>query len=93
MDRVRNLQIEKERFLMNMGIGIGIGIPVGNRNDDDHDDDNGNLNCGLVCEVCSSSVGNVSDCDLGFHWCVLDAVTQGFRSPAGPIARPIKNFC
>ncbi|KAL5215160.1 hypothetical protein ABZP36_004312 [Zizania latifolia] len=26
----------------------------------------------------------------GFHWCVRDAVTVGFRSPVGPIERPAK---
>ncbi|WOL15656.1 hypothetical protein Cni_G24437 [Canna indica] len=26
----------------------------------------------------------------GFHWCVHDAVTVGFRSPVGPIQRPPK---
>ncbi|KAF2289648.1 hypothetical protein GH714_037700 [Hevea brasiliensis] len=28
--------------------------------------------------------------DVGFHWCVYDTVTFRFRSPAGPIARPVK---
>ncbi|XP_028795636.1 uncharacterized protein LOC114751144 [Neltuma alba] len=84
-NRVRNLQIEKERYLMNMGLG---GLCLGKESNGD-----GNRNAKgaeLVCKVCS--VGNASGRDLGFHWCVHDAVTEGFRSPAGPIARPVKNF-
>lgn len=42
----------------------------------------------LVCEECvrAKETGR----EVGFHWCVYDAVTFGFRSPAGPIARPVK---
>ncbi|KAG5072813.1 hypothetical protein JHK86_008024 [Glycine max] len=38
----------------------------------------------MLCEECLTGT------DGGFHWCVYDAVTVGFRSPAGPVARPGK---
>ncbi|MED6106176.1 hypothetical protein PIB30_002628 [Stylosanthes scabra] len=39
---------------------------------------------GAACKQCSAGM------DSGFHWCVYDAVTVGFRSPAGPVARPVR---
>lgn len=39
---------------------------------------------GVGCEECSRGM------DGGFHRCVYDAVTVCFRSPAGPVARPVK---
>ncbi|EEF29839.1 uncharacterized protein LOC8275751 [Ricinus communis] len=71
--RVRELQMEKERYLMNMGLGFeGLSSPQER----------------VVCEEClrAKEVG----LEVGFHWCVYDAVTFGFKSPAGPIARPAK---
>ncbi|KAK7396758.1 hypothetical protein VNO78_17916 [Psophocarpus tetragonolobus] len=56
---VRDLQMERERYLVSMGIR-------------------------MLCQEC------LTGADGGFHRCVYDAVTQGFRSPAGPIARPVK---
>ncbi|CAL0310547.1 unnamed protein product [Lupinus luteus] len=38
----------------------------------------------VFCEECSTET------DGGFHQCVFDAVTFNFRSPAGPVARPVK---
>ncbi|KAK9156841.1 hypothetical protein Scep_003415 [Stephania cephalantha] len=40
----------------------------------------------VVCEECASGNGRAGS----FHSCVYDAVTEGFRSPVGPIARPAK---
>ncbi|CAL0310003.1 unnamed protein product [Lupinus luteus] len=42
--------------------------------------------CGgdVICEEC------LRDMNGGFHPCVFDNVTFGFRSRAGPVARPIK---
>ncbi|OIV92288.1 hypothetical protein TanjilG_00306 [Lupinus angustifolius] len=42
--------------------------------------------CGgdVICEECLTEMNG------GFHPCVFDDVTFGFRSPAGPVARPIK---
>nr|DAD28938.1 TPA_asm: hypothetical protein HUJ06_030406 [Nelumbo nucifera] len=45
-----------------------------------------NSSVSVVCEVCSDAKGT----EVPFHQCVYDAVTVGFRSPAGPIARPPK---
>lgn len=77
--RVKELQMEKERYryLMNMGTGLegpSLGTERANRT--------------VVCEECmrAKEIGR----DVGFHWCVYDTVTFGFRSPAGPIARPVK---
>lgn len=60
---VRDLHLERERYLMSMGMGLA---------------------GGTFCEECLTGT------DGGFHWCVYDAVTVGFRSPAGPVARPVK---
>lgn len=43
---------------------------------------------GAVCEECLRA--NELGTQAGFHWCVNDAVTYGFRSAVGPIARPRK---
>ncbi|KAL2345295.1 hypothetical protein Fmac_006580 [Flemingia macrophylla] len=64
---VRDLHLERERYLMSMGMGLG-----------------GGGGGGTFCEECLTGT------DGGFHWCVYDAVTVGFRSPAGPVARPVK---
>jgi hypothetical protein len=39
---------------------------------------------GVRCHECESAR------QPGFHWCVRDAITVGFRSPVGPIERPVK---
>lgn len=41
-----------------------------------------------VCEECDGA--RLEGRPPGFHWCVYDAVTVGFRSPVGPIQRPPK---
>ncbi|XAR64764.1 hypothetical protein NMG60_11008583 [Bertholletia excelsa] len=41
-----------------------------------------------ICEECADA--RRKGISAPFHWCVFDAVTVGFRSPAGPIARPLK---
>ncbi|OVA07135.1 hypothetical protein BVC80_1289g54 [Macleaya cordata] len=38
----------------------------------------------IVCQECAKGR------PIPFHWCVYDTITVGFRSPAGPIARPSK---
>lgn len=53
-------------------------------NNNDHNVLNG------VCEECERA--KQTGREAGFHWCVYDPVTFGFRSPAGPIARPVKRF-
>ncbi|WRX23298.1 hypothetical protein QQP08_015785 [Theobroma cacao] len=71
--RVRDLQMEKERYLVNLG-------RVNSKFERESKSS--------VCEECEDAkvVGRAP----GFHWCVYDAVTFGFRSHAGPIARPGK---
>ncbi|XVF55847.1 hypothetical protein PTKIN_Ptkin06aG0069700 [Pterospermum kingtungense] len=71
--RVRDLQMEKERYLVNLGMA-NLRIERESKS--------------LVCEDCENAktVGR----DVGFHRCVYDSVTFGFRSYAGPIAPPGK---
>ncbi|TYH54287.1 hypothetical protein ES332_D09G157800v1 [Gossypium tomentosum] len=71
--RVRDLQMEKERYLVNLG-SANLRIARESKS--------------LVCEECEKA--KVVGTDIDFHWCVYDAVTFGFRSHAGPIARPAK---
>ncbi|CAK7342015.1 unnamed protein product [Dovyalis caffra] len=82
--RVRELRMEKERYLMNMGLGTdpGVGHEGLSLGETERRDRN------VVCEECSRA--KRTGMDPGFHWCVYDTVTFGFRSSAGPIARPIK---
>ena len=71
--RVRDLQMEKERYLANLG-RANLRIERESKS--------------LVCKDCENA--KVIGRDVGFHQCVYDAVTFGFRSHAGPIARPGK---
>ncbi|PPD77892.1 hypothetical protein GOBAR_DD25175 [Gossypium barbadense] len=71
--RVRDLQMEKERYLVNLG-SANLRIARESKS--------------LFCEECEKA--KVVGTDIDFHWCVYDAVTFGFRSHAGPIARPAK---
>ena len=82
--RVRNLQIERERYLTNMGLS-DLGYVRGSNGGEERST-RGSL---VVCEECFKE--KRTGRDGGFHWCVYDTVTVGFRSPAGPIARPIKS--
>ncbi|KAK7244816.1 hypothetical protein RIF29_39643 [Crotalaria pallida] len=86
--RMMDLQMQRERYLMSMGIGdlcfderetpnanaTAAGSGVGG----------GGFGGGVICEECLTGM------DGGFHQCVYDAVTVGFRSPAGPVARPVR---
>ncbi|KAJ8900074.1 hypothetical protein K2173_024190 [Erythroxylum novogranatense] len=75
--RMRELQLEKERYLMSMALGQGIeGLS------------SEPPNTGAFCAECFEA--RQTGRDGGFHWCVNDKVTFGFRSSAGPIARPAK---
>ncbi|KAM1638694.1 hypothetical protein PS1_008683 [Malus domestica] len=76
-NRVRELQIENERYLMKMGLGRADGLGL-----------LGRRSGATVCEECSRA--NEMGSEVGFHWCAYDPVTFGFRSPAGPISRPVK---
>ncbi|KAI4348889.1 hypothetical protein L6164_009555 [Bauhinia variegata] len=81
--RVRNLQVERERYLLNMGLN-DLWLERGSNGGGEGKAKGGDV----VCEECSRA--KQTGRDVGFHWCVCDAVTVGFRSPAGPIARPMK---
>lgn len=85
-NRVRELRAERDRYLMNMGLS---GLCLGKEGENCDVAERGvTQNDVVVCEECLRA----KDCgrEVGFHWCVYDAVTFGFRSPAGPIARPVK---
>ncbi|XVF76111.1 hypothetical protein PTKIN_Ptkin13bG0239400 [Pterospermum kingtungense] len=73
--RVRDFQMERERYLVNMG-RANFRIETESK--------------GLVCKDCENAklVGR----EVEFHCCVHDAVVFGFRTRAGPIARPVKGL-
>ncbi|KAK9290822.1 hypothetical protein L1049_009000 [Liquidambar formosana] len=86
-NRIRELRAQRERYLM---------VSSPNSNPYSRPDENYAVNTmndaasddGIVCEECL--VAKMKGRPVGFHWCVYDAVTVGFRSPVGPIARPAK---
>ncbi|XWS56061.1 hypothetical protein CRYUN_Cryun09bG0054500 [Craigia yunnanensis] len=71
--RVRDLQMEKEMYMVNLG-RANVRIERESK--------------GLICEECENA--KVVGKDVEFHCCVYDTVTFGFRTKAGPIARPGK---
>ncbi|KAF5737409.1 hypothetical protein HS088_TW13G00289 [Tripterygium wilfordii] len=85
--RVRELEMEREKYLMNMGLD-GLSLGKGNRVLNNLSSLGSEGGRKAVCEECvrAKETGR----EVGFHWCVYDAVTFGFRSAAGPIARPVK---
>uniref|UniRef100_A0A2P2JTD9 DUF7138 domain-containing protein n=1 Tax=Rhizophora mucronata TaxID=61149 RepID=A0A2P2JTD9_RHIMU len=82
--RVRELELEKQRYLLSMGSGPGPGPGIEGLNLAPRRPIDG----AVVCQECLR--GEQTGTGVGFHSCVYDAVTFGFRSPAGPIARPVK---
>ncbi|KAG2686708.1 hypothetical protein I3760_09G020100 [Carya illinoinensis] len=85
--RVKELQMERERYLMNMGMS-GLSLE---KEDNGGVGERGVARNGVVdveCEECMRAKQKGDE--VGFHGCVYDTVTVGFRSPAGPIARPVK---
>ncbi|KAE9585350.1 hypothetical protein Lal_00018232 [Lupinus albus] len=79
--RMMDLHIQRELYLMSMRVGE----LCFDRNT--HvvaaSDGSGGVES-VICEECLKGM------DGGFHRCVFDAVTFDFRSPAGPVARPVK---
>lgn len=73
--RMRDLQMEKESYLNLMNSGSG-GVTDFRFEKEAK---------GRSCEECEKGGSGVE-----FHRCVNDPVITGFRSPAGPIARPAK---
>lgn len=84
-NRVQELRAERDRYLMNMGLS---GLYLGRGGNGDVAERGVTQNVVVECEECLRAKD--SGREVGFHRCVYDAVTFGFRSPAGPIARPVK---
>ncbi|KAI6674001.1 hypothetical protein NL676_001907 [Syzygium grande] len=74
VDRYRELQAERERYLT-MRAALE---EVRRRRSSGHG----------VCEECEAE--EASGCPSAFHCCRNDPVIVGFRTRAGPIARPVK---
>lgn len=84
--RINELHMERERYLMNMGLTR---LCLGNEENHSVLSNEAVIRNGVVvCEECTRA--DKLGIEIGFHWCVYDAVTFGFKSPAGPIARPNK---
>ncbi|XP_042500849.1 uncharacterized protein LOC122078787 [Macadamia integrifolia] len=86
-NQLQNLQAQREKYLMSTAAN-----PYAYRDWEDgymFERPNGRNQAvvsNVVCQVCSAANGKPT----AFHWCVYDTVTVGFRSPAGPVARPTK---
>lgn len=82
-ERIRKLQSEKEKYLMSIRLN---NLTMGGGGDGGR---NGSARSETtVCRDCLSA--KETGMAAGFHCCANDAVTAGFRSHAGPIARPVK---
>ncbi|KAF3442740.1 hypothetical protein FNV43_RR16657 [Rhamnella rubrinervis] len=79
-ERVRELELERKRYLMNMGVkGMALANKTGTVREKV-----GNA----VCNLCLRAKETGREAE--FHHCVYDTVTYDFRSRAGPIGRPVK---
>lgn len=81
--RIRKIRLEKEKYLMSIGATnprFGGGGDGGWNNTARSE--------ATICRDCLTA--KESGTTAGFHCCANDAITAGFRSHAGPIARPIK---
>ena len=88
--RMMNLRMERERFLMNMAMkdaNVAREASNGGAAGRERNSAGGGGGRILICEECLRAKRTGTD-DGGFHPCVYDEVTVGFRSPAGPISRP-----
>lgn len=82
-ERIRKLQLERENYSTRVGLR---NLTVGGDGDGGW---NGTAKSKTTaCRDCLSA--RETGVAVGFHCCANDAVTAGFRSHAGPIARPIK---
>ncbi|GAB4833261.1 hypothetical protein Ancab_031508 [Ancistrocladus abbreviatus] len=105
-NRMKILERERERYLMSLNLNSNVYSDFnvyGGRNenfygggerisDDGASSSGGERERTTVCDVCMNySKTMEEDETVPFHWCKFDAVTVGFRSPAGPIARPSKS--
>lgn len=80
--RVRELQLEREKYLINLGV---MGMAALAHGGAGAVRERGGT---AVCEVCWRAK-EMGMREVDFHHCVNDAVTRRFRSAAGPIARPV----
>ncbi|KAJ6811179.1 uncharacterized protein M6B38_155575 [Iris pallida] len=79
--RMRSLEAMKERYLLSMMMGCPPSPAAARVRSP----------TAMVpeCAECAAAVREGRS--PAFHWCVYDeVVTVGFRSPAGPIERPVK---
>ncbi|GMH09994.1 hypothetical protein Nepgr_011835 [Nepenthes gracilis] len=99
-NRMKFLEREKERYLTSLYLNSNAysEIDIYSRRDErfghERTSDDGAASSGwersiVVCDLCMNANMEV-DQTLPFHCCKYDAVTVGFRSPAGPIARQSK---
>lgn len=87
------LQKQRENYMNAMGSAIGLrsSSPIAARQNRRYAapcEEGIHTRNRFVCEDCSRA--KEEGRTVPFHWCVLDAVTVGFRSLAGPISRPVK---
>ncbi|PSS21458.1 Deoxyguanosinetriphosphate triphosphohydrolase-like protein [Actinidia chinensis var. chinensis] len=86
-ERLRNLQIRRDNYGMMMESkaisSVNLDLDSISRMDSSTISHNR-----LFCEECE--ITREKKISAPFHWCVFDAVIVGFRSSAGPIARPRK---
>uniref|UniRef100_A0A5B7AJZ8 DUF7138 domain-containing protein n=1 Tax=Davidia involucrata TaxID=16924 RepID=A0A5B7AJZ8_DAVIN len=93
--RLQNLQIGREQYLMmesnfnlNSSVNSNLDLESFPRIEDSYAVSTMMTNNRALCEECTSAERNGQSAP--FHCCIYDAVTVGFRSQAGPIARPPK---
>ncbi|GFY97957.1 hypothetical protein Acr_12g0004980 [Actinidia rufa] len=80
-ERLRKLQIRRDNYEMMMESNV---IATANLDSDSSTVSHNRP----ICEECE--IAREKETSAPFHWCVFDTVVVGFRSPAGPIARPRK---
>lgn len=107
MDLMRERMMERERYLMSLNLNsdvysdlsslysrgnLNYGFGIGSDDGASSSGAGSENNRVVFCDVCWNA--RMEGETPQFHWCKNDAVrpiTEGYRSPAGPIARPAKN--
>ncbi|THG16664.1 hypothetical protein TEA_006509 [Camellia sinensis var. sinensis] len=93
-ERLMNLQIQRENYamLMNSNAISTLNLDLGLDSDSDSFSEErfgDSIATQPFCEECANA--RRKGITAPFHCCVLDPVVKGFRSTAGPIARPRKS--